>query len=47
MEDGGLRARLGKAARTTIDNGFSLHEALTKLSNIYQRFGLKKRGESD
>jgi glycosyltransferase involved in cell wall biosynthesis len=47
LEDPGLRTRLGEAARTTIENGFSLQEALTKLSTIYHRFGLKKRGESD
>ena len=47
LENPGLRTRLGGAARTTIENGFSMQEALTKLSTIYHRFGLKKRGESD
>jgi glycosyltransferase involved in cell wall biosynthesis len=47
LEEPELRARLGNAARTTIENGFSLNEALQKLSTIYHRFGLKQRGEPD
>lgn len=51
LRDPALRERLGKAARTTVEARFSLHEALAKLSGIYQRFGLVIRaaqhGEPD
>ncbi len=43
LEDTGLRERLGTAARATVENGFSLREALAKLSGIYGRFGLEAR----
>lgn len=45
LQDPTLRVRLGKAARTTIEAGFSLEDAMRKLDNIYRRFGLVKRGE--
>lgn len=45
LKDPALRARLGEAARTTIETGFSLEDAMRKLDNIYRRFGLVKRGE--
>jgi glycosyltransferase involved in cell wall biosynthesis len=52
LHDPALRELLGNAARTTIETRFSLHEALAKLSGIYQRFGLavmtaEKHGEPD
>lgn len=52
LADPALSGRLGNAARTTIERGFSLDDALARLSNIYNRFGLavrtaEKRGEPD
>jgi len=47
LEDPALAERLGNAARTTIERGFSLDDALARLGSIYHRFGLKKRGEPD
>jgi glycogen synthase len=41
LEDVAFRERLGVAARATVEAGFSLHEALAKLSGIYDRFGLE------
>jgi glycosyltransferase involved in cell wall biosynthesis len=43
LEDPALRERLGAAARATIQAGFSLDEALAKLSGIYDRFGIERR----
>jgi glycosyltransferase involved in cell wall biosynthesis len=43
LEDKGLRERLGAAARATVVAGFSLEEALAKLSGIYDRFGVAAR----
>jgi len=52
LEDPALAERLGNAARTTIERGFSLDDALVRLGSIYHRFGLagkpvKQRGEPD
>ena len=50
LGDTDLRTRVGTAARTTVVSGFSLNEALAKLSAIYGRFGLEARaptGELD
>ena len=47
LEDTALRERLGTAARATVETGFSLNEALAKLSGIYDRFGIVARGEFD
>ena len=51
LEDPALSGRLGNAARETIERGFSLDEALARLSSIYNRFGLattaETRGEPD
>jgi glycosyltransferase involved in cell wall biosynthesis len=46
LEDTPLRERVGVAARATVEAGFSLHEALAKLSGIYDRFGLEARAAS-
>jgi glycosyltransferase involved in cell wall biosynthesis len=43
LADPALRERLGCTARTCIETGFSLHDALERLSAIYQRFGLEPR----
>jgi glycosyltransferase involved in cell wall biosynthesis len=43
LEDTALRERLGGAARVTVETEFSLHEALAKLSGIYDRFGISAR----
>lgn len=43
LQDPALRERLGNAARTTVERGFSLQEALAKLSGIYGRFGIEAR----
>jgi glycosyltransferase involved in cell wall biosynthesis len=43
LQDPALRERLGSAARTTIEAGFSLDEALAKLSRIYSRFGIVEK----
>lgn len=43
MDDTALRERVGAAARATVEAGFSLNEALAKLSSIYDRFGLAAR----
>jgi len=43
MNDAPLRARLGSAARATIEAGFSLEQALQRLARIYGRFGLTAR----
>jgi glycosyltransferase involved in cell wall biosynthesis len=43
LEDRALRERLGAAARATVVGGFSLEEALAKLSAIYDRFGIAAR----
>jgi glycosyltransferase involved in cell wall biosynthesis len=43
LEDPALRERLGAAARATVETGFSLNEALAKLSGIYDRFGISAR----
>lgn len=47
MKDPALRERLGAAARTTIETGFSLDEALDHLSRIYRRFGLEARAAGE
>jgi glycosyltransferase involved in cell wall biosynthesis len=47
LEDTALCERLGAAARATVETGFSLNEALAKLSGIYDRFGIAPRGELD
>jgi glycosyltransferase involved in cell wall biosynthesis len=47
LQDRTLRARLGAAARATIETGFSLQEALAKLGGIYDRFGVEKRRALD
>lgn len=41
LEDPALRERLGSAARATIENHFSLPDAMEKLGRIYSRFGLE------
>jgi len=43
LENRSLRERLGAAARTTVETGFSLDEALARLSGIYNRFGIQAR----
>ncbi|HEX4674583.1 MAG TPA: glycosyltransferase family 4 protein [Steroidobacteraceae bacterium] len=43
LEDSALRERLATAARATVETGFSLNEALAKLSGIYDRFGISAR----
>ena len=43
LEDTALRERIGAAARVTVETGFSLNEALAKLSGIYDRFGIEAR----
>lgn len=43
LEDTALRERIGAAARVTVATGFSLNEALAKLSGIYDRFGIEAR----
>ncbi|HEY2590517.1 MAG TPA: glycosyltransferase, partial [Steroidobacteraceae bacterium] len=40
LADAGLRARLGSAARATIEAGFSLGASLERLAEIYQRLGV-------
>lgn len=45
LDDAALRERLGAAARATVETGFSLNDALAKLSGIYDRFGISARGE--
>lgn len=52
LQDPTLGARLGSAARASIERSFSLDEALASLGSIYNRFGMaantaEKRGESD
>ncbi len=44
LESPALRERLGDAARKTIEAGFSLEKALTRLSAIYDRFGIQAQG---
>jgi glycosyltransferase involved in cell wall biosynthesis len=41
MQDSALRARLGTAARRTVEAGFSLDAALDRLTHIYRRFGIE------
>jgi glycosyltransferase involved in cell wall biosynthesis len=41
VEDAPLRARLGHAARATIEREFSLDAAIERLTAIYARFGLE------
>lgn len=43
MENPTLRQQLGDAARATIEAGYSLDKALTRLSGIYDRFGIQAR----
>jgi glycosyltransferase involved in cell wall biosynthesis len=43
LEDEALRERLGAAARATVVAGFSLSDAVAKLSVIYDRFGVAAR----
>jgi glycosyltransferase involved in cell wall biosynthesis len=43
LEDMPLRVRIGAAARATVEAGFSLDEAVARLSGIYDRFGLAAR----
>jgi glycosyltransferase involved in cell wall biosynthesis len=43
LEDSELRERVGAAARATVESGFSLSDALAKLSGLYARFGLEAR----
>ncbi|HEY0342685.1 MAG TPA: glycosyltransferase, partial [Steroidobacteraceae bacterium] len=43
LDDPALCERLGAAARATVETGFSLNEALAKLSGIYDRFGISAR----
>jgi glycosyltransferase involved in cell wall biosynthesis len=43
LRDPALSARLGQAARKTIEADFSLDKALAKLSAIYDRFGILAR----
>jgi glycosyltransferase involved in cell wall biosynthesis len=43
LDDATVRDRIGTAARATVAAGFSINEALAKLSGIYDRFGLTAR----
>jgi glycosyltransferase involved in cell wall biosynthesis len=43
LQDPALGKRLGDAARKTIEADFSLDQALTRLSGIYNRFGIQGR----
>jgi glycosyltransferase involved in cell wall biosynthesis len=40
LEDGALRARLGAAARKTIEQSFALDVSVERLCEIYRRFGV-------
>jgi glycosyltransferase involved in cell wall biosynthesis len=42
LEDAALRRRLGTAARTTIEDRYSLERSLEQLGRIYARFGISE-----